>query len=67
MDVDTHLSDGEVSANAFVKNEAVNEELTDAITKAASVGKDTRRVQSALCTRMRLVLSWIRLDLKTSV
>ena len=28
---------------------------------------DAKRVQSALCTRMRIVLSGIRLDLKTSV
>ena len=35
--------------------------------KDASVGNDTKRVQSALCTRMRIVFSRIRLELKTSV
>ena len=34
MDVDTHLSNQEVSTNALVKNEAVKEELTDTNTKA---------------------------------
>ena len=34
MDVDTHLSDTEVSTNAHVKNEAVKEKLTDTNTKA---------------------------------
>ena len=33
----------------------------------ASVGNDTKWVQSALCTRMRIVFSRIRLELKTSV
>ena len=33
----------------------------------ASVGNDAKRVQSALCTRMRIVFFWIRLGLKTSV
>ena len=33
----------------------------------ASVGNDTKWVQSAVCTRMRIVFSWIRLELKTSV
>ena len=34
MDVDTHLSDTDVSTNAFLQNEAVKEELTDTNTKA---------------------------------
>ena len=34
MNVDTHLSDKEVSTDALVKNEVVKEELTDANTKA---------------------------------
>ena len=34
MNVDTHLSDKEVSKDALVKNEAVKEELTDTTTKA---------------------------------
>ena len=34
MNVDTHLSDNEVSTDALVKNEAVKEELTDTKTKA---------------------------------
>ena len=34
MYVDTHLGDKEVSTNAFLKNEAVEEELTDTNTKA---------------------------------
>ena len=34
MDVDTHLSDKEVSTNAPVKNKAVKEEFTDTNTKA---------------------------------
>ena len=33
----------------------------------ARVGNDAKRVQSALCTRMRIVFSRIRLELKTSV
>ena len=36
-------------------------------TEFASVENDTKRVQSALCTRLRIVLSRIRLELKTSV
>ena len=42
MNVDTHLSDKEVSTNALVKNEAVKEELTDTNTKAL---KKTKLVQ----------------------
>ena len=33
MEVDTHLGDKEVNTNAFLKNEVVEEELTDANTK----------------------------------
>ena len=33
----------------------------------ARVGNDAKRVQSALCTRMRIVFSSIRLQLKASV
>ena len=38
-----------------------------AITQDASVEDDTKRVQSALCTRMRIVFFSIRLGPKTSV
>ena len=33
MEVDTHLGDKEFNTNAFLKNEVVEEELTDADTK----------------------------------
>ena len=36
-------------------------------TRCASVEYDTKRVQSALCTRLRIVFSLIRLGPKTSV
>ena len=51
-DVDTHLGDKEVSTNAFLKNEAVKEELTDTNTKAI---ERIKLGSNKMCIRQNLV------------
>ena len=58
MDVDTHLSNKEVSANALLKNEAVKDELTETNIKAIEIIKvgQTKFVFAKIWRRRRCCL-----------
>ena len=50
-----------------IKNKSISQFQEYLLRHHARVGNDAKRVQSALYTRMRIVFSRIRLELKTSV